>query len=216
MFERSVIHGLYVITDGKHSDTTQLLDRVEQAIDGGACVIQYRNKSNNEQRQLEEALALKVSCTTHQIPLIINDNIALAVAIKADGVHIGSSDDTLTYARQQLGEQALIGISCYNQLDIAILAEKMGADYVAFGSFFRSPTKPQAVTALPSLLQQARKRLSIPIVAIGGITADNGATIITAGASALAVISGVFAQSDIAAAARAYARLFTIDSAMNC
>jgi len=209
MFTGTAIHGLYVITDERHDNPEQLVARVEQAIDGGARIVQYRVKKASDQRRLLEAGALMKLCRRHAIPLIINDDVELACAVNAHGVHLGRDDHTLSTARQRLGEQTLIGISCYNRLDNAIRAEQAGADYVAFGSFYPSPTKTTAVTAPTSLLRQARQQLSIPIVAIGGISAANGANLITAGASALAVISGVFAATDIRTAAEAYARLFT-------
>ncbi len=209
MFDHRAIHGLYVITDAPQKDPQGLITRVRQAITGGARIVQYRNKDSEDYPlKLRQARSLQELCHQHQIPLIINDDIDLAQAIAADGVHLGRSDDSLELARKLLGKQALIGISCYNQLELAILAEQQGADYVAFGSFYQSPTKPQAIAAAPSLLLEAQQRLSIPIVAIGGITPENGANLIATGASSLAVISGVFAQPRIQDAARAYTRLF--------
>jgi len=208
MLAGTAIHGLYVITDDRHDTATQLVERVQLAIAGGARIVQYRAKAVSPKRRLDEATALTQLCRRFTIPLIINDDIELAQRVGADGVHLGRDDTPLVAARQQLGKQALIGISCYNRLDDAICAERDGADYVAFGSFFPSPTKPGAVVAPLTLLQQARQHLSIPIVAIGGITAGNGANLISAGAAALAVVSGVFAGADIRAAAEAYARLF--------
>ena len=205
----TVIRGLYVITDDRHNSAAQLVKHVGQAIAGGARIVQYRAKNVPPERRLEEATALTELCQYHTLPLIINDNIELAQRVGAAGVHLGRDDTPLAAARQQLGEQALIGISCYNRLDNAISAERDGADYVAFGSFFPSPTKPWAVASPLTLLQQARQHLSIPVVAIGGITASNGANLITAGASALAVVSGVFGGPDIRAAAEAYTRLFS-------
>jgi thiamine-phosphate pyrophosphorylase len=205
----TVIRGLYVITDDRHDSATQLVERVGQAIAGGAHIVQYRAKNVPPEHRLDEATALAELCQRLTIPLIINDDIELAQQVGAAGVHLGRDDTPLAAARQQLGEQALIGVSCYNRLDNAISAQRDGADYVAFGSFFPSPTKPGAVASPLSLLQQARQHLSIPIVAIGGITASNGANLISAGASALAVVSGVFGGPDIRAAAAAYARLFS-------
>jgi len=210
MATETAIRGLYVITDDRHDTTAQLVERVGQAIAGGARTVQYRAKDVPAKTRCDEAAALKELCCRHKIPLIINDDIELAQQIGADGVHLGRDDMPLLAARQQLGEQALIGISCYNRLDTAISAQRDGADYVAFGSFFPSPTKPGAVTAPLTLLQQAQRHLSLPIVAIGGITAGNGANLISAGATALAVVSGVFAGSDIRSAAAAYARLFAV------
>jgi thiamine-phosphate pyrophosphorylase len=205
---KSGIQGLYVITADQQQTPSQLVAQVKQAIRGGARVVQYRSKDRNDELRYQQALALRELCHLLDSVLIINDDAKLARQVDADGVHLGRNDGSISAARRLLGEQALIGISCYNCLDTAIEAEQAGADYVAFGSFYPSPTKPEAVLATLSLLEQARQRLSIPVVAIGGITSENGTHLIAAGASALAVISGVFGQSDITAAARAYARLF--------
>ena len=139
---------------------------------------------------------------------IVNDDITLAKQTKASGVHLGREDASVADAREQLGPQAIIGVSCYNELTRAETAQAQGADYIAFGRFFPSRTKPQAVQANPDLLREAKKKLHIPVVAIGGITPENGAALIAAGADALAVIEGVFGQPDIRAAAERYARLF--------
>lgn len=199
-----MLHGLYAITD---SSATLVAD-VEQALRGGAAAVQYRDKRPGQPRRENEARALMTLCRRYQRPLIINDDVELALQVRASGVHLGRDDMPLASARQRLGPGAIIGVSCYNDLTLARAAERQGADYVAFGSFFGSPTKPKAVVATPALLQQARKELNIPIIAIGGITADNGAVLIAAGASALAAISGVFGQTDIYQAARRYAQLF--------
>lgn len=212
--QRAKLHGLYAITLEQTPTTAQLVTAVAQAIAGGATIIQYRNKGHDPHQRQEQALALRQLCQRHDVLLLINDDPELAQRVAADGVHLGRDDSSIAAARQRLGTGAIIGVSCYNQLDIAIQAEQAGADYVAFGSFFPSPTKPQAALAALPLLRQARQALSIPIVAIGGITIDNGARLIAAGASALAVISGVFTPpatetgADITAAARAYTRLF--------
>lgn len=208
MKQANNIQGLYVITDNRPQSTAPLLGQVEQAISGGARVIQYRDKGLDHEQRQQQAQALRELCHQHGATLIINDDPQLALQVGADGVHLGQDDVSITSARKLLGKQAIIGISCYNQLDNAIQAEQAGADYVAFGSFYPSPTKPEAKIATLPLLQQARQQLSIPIVAIGGITADNGARLISAGATALAIISGIFAQTDITTAARTYTRLF--------
>jgi thiamine-phosphate pyrophosphorylase len=139
---------------------------------------------------------------------IINDDVTLAKETQADGVHLGREDAAIAQARKQLGSRAIIGVSCYNELARAEQAAAQGADYVAFGRFFPSRTKPQAVPASLDLLREAKKKLHIPVVAIGGITPENGASLIAAGANALAVIEGVFGQADVRAAAERYASLF--------
>jgi len=208
--QQARLHGLYVITTNQPLTSATLLTQVEQAIIGGARIVQYRDKGHNHRQRRQQAHALRELCHHHDAILIINDDPQLARQVDADGVHLGQDDASITAARQLLGKQALIGVSCYNRLDIAIQAEQAGANYVAFGSFYPSPTKPQAVMATLPLLKRARQQLSIPIVAIGGITTDNGAQLIAAGATMLAAISGIFAppRADITTAARAYTRLF--------
>ena len=142
------------------------------------------------------------------MPLIVNDDVALAAAVEAAGVHLGHNDAAPAAARDLLGPRAIIGVSCYNRLDLALAARDQGADYVAFGSFFPSSTKPLAVRADIDLLRRARRELRLPLVAIGGITPENGAVLVGAGADMLAVVTGVFGAPDPQAAARAYARLF--------
>ena len=203
------LSGLYVITDSQLlADQTALLNGVAAAIDGGATVVQYRDKSADQAKRLAEAQALLTLCRSRHVPLLINDDVALAAEIGADGVHVGSDDASLVEARGILGEQAIIGVTCYNQLALAQQAEQDGADYVAFGRFFSSKTKPGAVQANQKLLIEASATLSLPIVAIGGVTPQNGASLLEAGANMLAVIHGVYAQEDIQAAAENYNALF--------
>lgn len=202
------VGGLYAIADTRYLDDARLLPAVAQAIGGGTRVIQYRDKKHDAGTRLQQASELARLCHQHGVPFIVNDDVALAKQAGADGVHLGREDVPLTQARAQLGPEAVIGVSCYNELERALTAQAGGADYVAFGRFFPSRTKPQAVPADPALLRAARRRLHVPIVAIGGITPENGAALIAAGADALAVIEGVFGQADVRAAAESYARLF--------
>jgi thiamine-phosphate pyrophosphorylase len=188
--------------------TQSLIRRVELALAGGARLVQYRDKSRDLSLRLAQARALGTLCDAAGVPLIINDDIQLAAAVSADGVHLGRDDPDPREARRLLGPSALIGVSCYDRLDLAEAAQAAGADYVAFGSFFPSSTKPLAVRADLDLLRQARRRIRLPLVAIGGITPENGAALIEAGADLLAVVSGVFGAPDLRAAAAAYARLF--------
>jgi len=201
------LSGLYVITDDKLS-STHLLEHVQQAIEGGARVVQYRNKTNQASIKEMTARALLELCRDHRVPLLINDDVELATRIGADGVHLGQSDTRLNEARQQLGASAIIGITCHASLELATQAERQGANYIAFGRFFESQTKPDASTAKIGLLAQARKNLSIPICAIGGITPDNAMSLIDNGANLLAVIHGVFGQDNIHDAAQSYAKLW--------
>lgn len=207
----STLQGLYVITDSSLIPSERFLETVEQAILGGARVIQYRDKSDNHCLRVTQAKALCELCHHYRLPLIINDDIALMQRVSADGVHLGKEDANIAYARSLLGDQVIIGVSCYNQLSLAIQAVENGASYVAFGRFFPSSTKPHAVHASLDLLRQARHSLPhCPIVAIGGITPHNGAQLIAAGADSLAVIHGIFGQSEVTQAARQYAQLFEV------
>ena len=201
--------GLYAITDAHLIPPGELSDRVAAAIRGGAAVIQYRDKSSDHNDRQQQATALALLCREHGIPLIINDDVALAAAVGADGVHLGHSDGSVQDAREKLGDKAIIGVSCYNAFERAVEAVSEGADYVAFGRFFPSQSKPDAIAAAPELLGRARQCLRVPVVAIGGITPENGQPLITAGAHLLAAIHGVFGQADTETAARRYARLFS-------
>jgi thiamine-phosphate pyrophosphorylase len=200
--------GLYVITDSTLLSSERLVPAVAEAIAGGAVMVQYRDKSGDEGKRLWEAQDLVHLCRPLGIPLIINDDIELALKVEADGVHLGKEDSNLVEARSLLGDDAIIGVSCYNLLANAFEAVDAGADYIAFGRFFPSGTKSQAVQAEPELLLQARAEFDLPIVAIGGITAENGAQLVKAGADLLAVVHGVFGQDDIRAAAERISRLF--------
>jgi len=202
------ITGLYAIADTQYLDDTRLIDAVTQAIAGGARIIQYRDKTHVAAERARQSSELARLCRKQGALFIVNDDVGLAKQAQADGVHLGREDASLAQAREQLGAQAIIGVSCYNELARAETVETQGANYVAFGRFFLSRTKPQAVQASLDLLREAKKKLHIPIVAIGGITPENGASLIAAGADALAVIEGVFGQADVRAAANRYARLF--------
>lgn len=200
------VSGLYAITPDER-DTVELLRKVRLALQGGARVVQYRNKSADNALRLEQALALRALTSEFSVPLIVNDDALLARQIDADGVHLGGTDGNVADARKVLGSGKLIGVSCYNRLSLAREAVSQGADYVAFGSFFASAVKPDAVAATPDLLQQARRELAVPLVAIGGITVHNGAQLVEAGAHALAVISALFGVADIQDAARRFSNL---------
>lgn len=208
------LHGLYVITDHALSQQRKqaLVNMVEAAIRGGARIVQYRNKTSSAAERQREARALADLCKAREVLFLINDDVPLALAVDADGVHLGQSDASLSDARELLGEQRLIGVTCHDQIPLALAAQQAGADYVAFGRFFASVTKPEAPPASLAILQQARAQLSIPIAAIGGITPANATELLAYGADMLAVIHGVFGAADIAAAAGEYARLFTVQS----
>ena len=202
--------GLYAITDNNLIPKERFIDTIEQAIIGGVKIIQYRDKSDDKKLRLEQAHALNQLCHQYQIPLIINDDVELAQQVNAQGVHLGKDDVSLSTARAALGDEAIIGVSCYNQLPLAIKAIEVGATYIAYGRFFPSRIKPNAVHANIKLLRQTRQKLNCPLVAIGGITPDNGNELIKAGADCLAVIHGLFGQPDVKIAAQRYAQLFAL------
>jgi len=207
----SAIHGLYVIADTSII-TDDLLTAVTKAIEGGAAIVQYRDKSDDHARRLDEATALCELCQQHGVPFIINDDVELAHKSGADGVHLGKNDTAIEIAQQRLGKQSIVGISCYNEIERGRRAIAAGASYIALGSFFPSAVKPDAVRANEALLRQAQQEFTVPVVAIGGITPENGARLIAAGADALAVISGIFNATDIRGAAESYAALFANSS----
>jgi thiamine-phosphate pyrophosphorylase len=202
------IRGLYAITDDGLIPAGALVQYVTRALQGGASVLQYRNKTADRDRRLQEAQSLAEICRTFQVPFIVNDDVELALAVSAGGVHLGRDDIDLAATRRRLGKEFILGASCYNSLQRALAAQAAGADYVAFGSFFPSPTKPHAVRAGLELLKQARAQIHIPIVAIGGITPENAGALLEAGADALVVIHGIFGQPDPRSAAARYAELF--------
>jgi thiamine-phosphate pyrophosphorylase len=198
--------GLYLLTPDL-IDTGLLCTRVEAGLRGGAVLLQYRNKHADASTRSELAHALRPICDRHRVPLLINDDAVLARDVGAAGVHLGEGDVALSQARALLGPDAVIGASCYDDLERAVAAAAAGASYLAFGAFFSSTTKPTARRAHPDLLRDAAG-LGLPLVAIGGISADNARPLIDAGAAFLAVIGDVFDAPDIEAAARRYASLF--------
>jgi len=198
--------GLYAITAENHANPQSLAKTVNAAMRGGAKAIQYRAKTAIN--RLEEVRWLLAECQAFQVPLIINDDVELALAIGADGVHLGKEDGSIVDARKRLGEHAIIGVSCYNSVERAIAAASEGASYVAFGRFFPSSNKPNAPCAELETLIAAKQCLHLPIVAIGGITPDNGRTLVDAGADVLAVIDAVFGVEEPEQAALAFRALF--------
>ncbi len=199
------LRGLYGVTPDI-VDIGVLVAKVEAAIAGGAQAIQYRNKSAGDSLRRKQAAMLARVCGGGGALFIVNDDIALARDVGAAGVHLGEDDGDIGRARESAGESMLIGVSCYNDLSRAKRVVAEGADYVAFGSFFPSATKPGARRAEPPLLRRA-KSLRVPVVAIGGITAANGRSLVQAGADALAVVSAVFDHDDLADVTRAAAAI---------
>lgn len=207
------IQGLYAITDSRLL-AGRLLPAVEAALQGGAQIIQYRDKAvgiETEQarrRRHDEASALLALCRRYHVPLLINDDVDLAVAMGADGVHLGQSDSSLIAARLRLGDDAIIGVTCHDQISLAETAARDGASYVAFGAMFASGTKPLAQLCPLAVLTRARAQLALPLVAIGGITPDNAASVIHAGAQGLAVIASLWQAPDIRGRAQQFSQEF--------
>lgn len=201
------IEGLYAVTPDE-PDTEMLSSKVRKALAGGARLVQYRNKGVDARLRRAQGAALLALCREAGIPLVVNDDIDLTLAIGADGLHLGRDDADLADARAKLPRGAIIGASCYASLDIACAARRAGASYVAFGSAFPSATKPHASQAPLSLYLRARERLDCPIVAIGGITLENASTLVDAGVHAIAVISALFEAPDIERRARDFSILF--------
>lgn len=202
--------GLYLITPDGISDDPDGLAKIQSLITSSDCIalLQYRDKLANLKTQLTFVSQLQSICQAANVPLIINDDVHLAAAIKAAGVHLGKDDMPLGEARSILGKQAIIGASCYNNLQLAESADRAGADYLAFGSMFTSQTKANTIKCPLSVLRRAKQQFTQPLVAIGGLTAQNSKPIIAAGASWLAVISDIFSATDPAASLPGYQAFF--------
>lgn len=203
------LRGLYAITDSQLL-AGRFLSHVEAALEGGVCLLQYRDKSDDAARRLREAEGLMKLCERYGTQLLINDDAELAARLGV-GVHLGQTDGPLTPARALLGRQAIIGSTCHASLELATQAASEGASYVAFGRFFNSVTKPGAPAANVDLLQQARAQMKLPIAVIGGITLDNAAPLVAHGADLLAVIHGLFgadSAQEVTRRARAFNALF--------
>lgn len=201
-------HGLYVLTDCDNYGGNQFLEKTEAILESGIAMLQHRNKKDSADVRLEQAKKLQHLCRQYDVPLIINDDIELAKKIHADGIHLGSNDLPCAEARIQSGTGHIIGISCYNSLARAINAESDGADYVAFGSFYPSTTKPDAVSADLELLQSAKKHIKLPIVAIGGITPENAKPLLQAGSDFLAVSRAIYGVENPAGEVKKFNQLF--------
>lgn len=201
------MRGLYAITPDE-PDASRLLSMVEAALAGGCRWLQYRDKISSPEERLARGAALAALCRRSGAALIVNDDIGLARAVSAAGVHLGRDDGSLAKARAALGPDAIVGASCYADLEAARRAAAAGADYVAFGAVYPSPTKPAASKAPIELFARCRTEMNVPVCAIGGITLANGLPLIAAGASLLAVITDLFSAPDIAARSAAYRHLF--------
>jgi thiamine-phosphate pyrophosphorylase len=203
-----MIKGLYAITPDE-TNTELLLTNVGLALQGGASVLQYRNKLADKALQAQQARAILPLCRQYGVPLIINDSLELCLTLDADGVHIGADDGNLADVRATIGKDKLLGASCYNRFDLALAAQQAAVDYVAFGACFASNTKPNAPVADLSLFELAKAQLSIPAVAIGGINLANAGLAIAAGASSVAVIHAIFNADDVKLSAEKFTQLFS-------
>ena len=199
------VRGLYAITQTDNKSADCIINEVVAALKGGAVVVQYRDKNPLDAIYLASQL-LKV-CREYGVPLLINDDVDLAVKVGADGVHLGREDGAIAEARKRLGAEAIIGVSCYNFIEQALEAQEQGATYAAFGRFYPSLSKPLASPAEFDTLRKAKFLLDIPVVAIGGILPENGGQLLAAGAGLLAVIGGLF-DNQPEQSARAYRALF--------
>ena len=203
-----MIKGLYAITPDM-ADTYLLLQKVEAALQGGISMLQYRNKAANHKLQMQQARALLPLCRQYNVPLIINDSVKLCLTLDADGVHLGADDGNLAEVRSRIGKDKILGASCYNRFDLALQAQQAGASYLAFGACFASSTKPNAPVAALDLFTRAKTELTIPTVAIGGITLANAPQVLQAGASAIAVINAIFGADDVKTTAQQFSALFS-------
>jgi thiamine-phosphate pyrophosphorylase len=199
---------LYAITDTKLIPRDRFVETVAAAVRGGATMVQLREKDTPRAEFIRLARSLLPVTRRYGALLIINDHPSIAKEIGADGVHVGREDPPVAEARALLGPEAIIGASCYGEVTRAMAAEREGADYVAFGTPFPSPTKPKRTDISLGIFQEVKRQVNVPVFAIGGITVANARQVIDAGADGIAVVSGVFAASDIEAAARALAQLF--------
>ncbi len=202
-----MLRGLYGLTDTKLTPYNTVLAQAKEALKGGMRILQLRDKEKSIDELLDIAIALKELCREHGAIFIIDDSLELALRCGADGLHIGKDDIGLVEARRALGDK-IIGVSCYGDIDRAQELERLGASYVAFGSFFRSPTKPNSQVVSADILKTAKERLQIPVCAIGGITLENCKPLIEAGVNMVAVISDLWGSLDICEKSKAYSRLF--------
>lgn len=208
MVQRRLDPGLYVITDCAQLPFAQTLEKTDAILSAGVAVLQYRNKTADIAGRLEQACILVDLCRRHQTSFIVNDDVNLALRCGADGVHLGRDDIPCAEARRTLGPEFLIGISCNGSLERARTAQTDSADYAAFGAFFPTTTKRPSARPEPGLLTLAKAELHIPLVAIGGITADNAGVLLAAGADNLAVVSALYGAQDPATAVREFQAAF--------
>lgn len=208
MYEDKIaLRGLYVITDTVLLSGERLFPMVEKALDGGARLLQMRDKREPDDAMLEKAVALRRLCERYNAVFIVNDHVEIAAGSGADGLHIGEDDTDFAHAREIM-KNGIIGVSCYNDIERALEMEKKGADYVAFGSFFPSPIKPEARRADIELLSRAKRLLTVPVCAIGGITVENADMLVRSRADMVAVITDIWTAPDIRQRVSVYAGMF--------
>jgi thiamine-phosphate pyrophosphorylase len=207
MRDSFIIRGLYAITPDS-ADLNTLIQKTQWAIQGGAFMVQYRSKIQDRDVKMQQCAAILRLCREYEIPCIVNDDVEMCRILEADGVHLGEKDDNIAEVRHILGEDVIIGSSCYDQLDRAKSAQKEGASYVAFGAMFPTPTKPNAPRATLALLKEAKREIQIPIVAIGGITVNNAHDVIKTGIDAIAVINSLYEAKSIKETAETFAKMF--------
>ena len=207
MRDSFIIKGLYAITPDS-ADLNTLIQKTQLAIEGGAFMVQYRSKIHDRDVKMQQCAAILRICREYDIPCIVNDDVEMCRVLEADGVHLGENDDNIAEVRRILGEDSIIGSSCYDQLNRAKIAQKEGASYVAFGTMFPTPTKPNAPRATLELLREAKSEIQIPIVAIGGITMNNAHDVIETGIDAIAVITSLYESNSIKETAETFSQMF--------
>jgi thiamine-phosphate pyrophosphorylase len=207
MRDSFIIKGLYAITPDS-ADLNTLIQKTQLAIEGGAFMVQYRSKIHDRDVKMQQCAAILRLCRDYKIPCIVNDDVDMCRILEADGVHLGEKDDNIAEVRRILGEDAIIGSSCYDQLNRAKQAQKEGASYVAFGAMFETSSKPNAPRATLELLREAKSQIQIPIVAIGGITVNNAHDVIKTGIDAIAVITSLYDAKTIKETAETFVKMF--------
>lgn len=201
------MRGLYLVTPD-WDDTHKMLELTELALRGGAALVQYRHKTADAALRRLQAECLLALCRAYGRPFVINDHVALCLALDADGIHVGGADESVARVRAAVGPDKIVGASCYGDLDLARLAYRDGASYVAFGGFYPSRVKKYPVTTAPEIIAQAKEEISLPLVVIGGMTYDNAKPLVALGADMVAAVSSIYLDSDPLAAARGFAELF--------
>lgn len=199
--------GLYLVTPD-WDDTQKLLDATEQALRGGAALVQYRHKTASPEQRREQATALLQLCRRHKRPFIINDFVELCMELDADGIHVGGTDASVAQVRAAVGPQKIVGASCYGSMDLVRSAHQGGASYVAFGGFYPSRVKKYPVTTAIDIIAESHAAVPLPVVVIGGMTPENSAPLVAVGSDMVAAISSVYLVDDPQAAAQQFARLF--------